>query len=215
MYLAPDEDPAWTHLPEKGTQRFVDQSLDGAPLTFSLATQADEMPEIVLAVVKGADEDTHPLNQFATSVANAYGDGDVYGPAILLAMQDGDFTDLTDRAWTWVVNVESGLVAAPVKPAESTPVVSFRELLAANRDTVTDDTEVIITAGELRERLDELGRLRVQAEEDAALVGWYLHFDETPYESRLAVLCNHFGPRAKAALEARATAVLANANTPT
>lgn len=81
------------------------------------------------------------------------------------------------------------------------PTVSFRELLAANPDTITDDTEVIITAGELRACLDELGRLREQAEKDAMCVAWYLHIDSVPYEARLAELSNRFGKRAKAALE--------------
>lgn len=81
------------------------------------------------------------------------------------------------------------------------PTVSFRELLAANPGTITDDTEVIITAGELRARLDELGRLREQAEKDAMCVAWYLYVDSVPYESRLAELSNRFGKRAKAAAE--------------
>lgn len=86
------------------------------------------------------------------------------------------------------------------------PTVSFRELLAANPDTVTDDTEILITAGELRARLDELGRLRAQAEEDAAVAGWYLHSDE-PHSMRTAVLSNHFGPRAQAVLADRLAAL--------
>jgi len=91
----------------------------------------------------------------------------------------------------------------PNRPA---PTVSFRELLAANPDTVTDDTEILITAGELRARLDELGRLRTQADEDAALVGWYLYAD-TPHSMRTAVLSNHFGARAQAVLDARMAAL--------
>lgn len=81
------------------------------------------------------------------------------------------------------------------------PTVSFRELLAASPDTVADDTEILITAGELRARLDELGRLRAQAEQDALTVAWYLHTDDRPYEERLAVLCNHFETRAQVALD--------------
>lgn len=87
------------------------------------------------------------------------------------------------------------------------PTVSFRDLLAANPGTVTDDTEILITAGELRDRLDELGRLRVQAGEDAALVGWYL-YAETPHSMRTAVLSNHFGVRAQTELDARMAALL-------
>jgi len=86
------------------------------------------------------------------------------------------------------------------------PTVSFRELLATNPGTVTDDTEILITAGELRARLDELGRLRAQADEDAALVGWYLYAD-TPHSMRTAVLSNHFGARAQAVLDARMAAL--------
>lgn len=85
------------------------------------------------------------------------------------------------------------------------PTVSFRDLLTTDPD-VTDDTEILITAGELRARLDELGRLHTQADEDAALVGWYLYTDERPYEERLAVLANHFGPRAQAVIDARRAA---------
>jgi hypothetical protein len=214
--ITEDDESTWIHLPNADLGSFLNRHLEGIHRMSVLAAQTDETPEILLADVGNGRGNTHPANLFATSVAEAYGHSwSIYGPAIILAVQDGNFVNLTDEIWSWIINVHSGRVAAPVKPIESTPIVSFRELLAANPDTVTDDTEVIITAGELRERLDELGRLRAQAEEDAALVGWYLHFDETPYESRLAVLCNHFGPRAKAALEARAAAILTNANTPT
>jgi hypothetical protein len=85
------------------------------------------------------------------------------------------------------------------------PTVSFRDLLTTDPD-VTDDTEILITAGELRERLDELGRLRAQADEDAALVGWYLYAD-TPHSMRTAVLSNHFGARAQVVLDARMAAL--------
>jgi ADP-ribosylglycohydrolase len=91
------------------------------------------------------------------------------------------------------------------------PTVSFRELLAANPGTITDDTEILITAGELRERLDELGRLRAQADEDATLVAWYLYTNDRPYEERLAVLVNHFGPRAQAVIDARRAAAAGTA----
>lgn len=86
------------------------------------------------------------------------------------------------------------------------PTGSFRELLASNPDTVADDTEILITAGDLRERLDELGRLRAQADEDAALIGWYLYAD-TPHSMRTAVLSSHFGARAQAVLDTRMAAL--------
>ncbi|ACU71925.1 hypothetical protein Caci_3016 [Catenulispora acidiphila DSM 44928] len=79
--------------------------------------------------------------------------------------------------------------------------VSSRQLLA--NPAVTDATELVITAGELRKILDECGQLRQQAAEDAMHVGWYLYGEGTAYEMRLAVLANRFGKRAKAALEAR------------
>lgn len=202
VLIRPDEGPEWIHLPTTNTRHYVDQHLDDSHQTDTLVWETDQNPELHLATIKGSDEETYDANPFATSLAKAFGhDWDVYGPAILLAADDKGVTSVNDEVWGWIVNVQSRWVAAPLKPVELSPIVSFRELLAANPDTVTDDTEVIITAGELRARLDELGRLREQAEKDAMCVAWYLYVDSVPYEARLAELANRFGKRARAALD--------------
>lgn len=113
-----DEDPTWYPLSEEDAARDFDESLDGSHTRRILAAQTDQTPEILLATVAD-DEEFYAVNQFATSVAKAYGhDWEIRGPVLVAARQDGVFTDLTDEIWGWIVNVQSGMVAAPVAPVE-------------------------------------------------------------------------------------------------
>ncbi len=136
---------------------------------------------------------------------------DEYGHALIPAgaivwRRDGSRWELIDQRAATGIYVQQRHVFGSEAGVTAEPTVSFRELLAANPGTVTDDTEILITAGELRERLDELGRLRAQADEDAAVACWCLHSDEDR-AVRTAVLSNHFGPRGQAVLDARLAAL--------
>src|SRR4051812_46828745 len=97
-----DEDPAWYPLSEQDAIHDFDESLDGGHTRRILSVQTDQTPEILLATVAD-DEEFYAVNQFATSLAKAYGhDWEIRGPALLAARQDGAFTDLTDEVWSWV-----------------------------------------------------------------------------------------------------------------
>ena len=59
-------------------------------------------------------------NEFATRLVRAFGqDWRAAGPVVVMAI-DGDrnVIDLTTEWWGWVVNLESGMVAAPPRPAD-------------------------------------------------------------------------------------------------
>lgn len=117
--ITEDDESTWIHLPNVDLSNALDQRLDDHHYTRTLAAQSPETPELLLATVNGADWNAHPANLFATSVARAFGrDWSIHGPAIVVAVQDGNFINLTDEIWSWIINVHSGLVAAPVEPLE-------------------------------------------------------------------------------------------------
>jgi hypothetical protein len=118
MLINPDEDPTWIDL-DDDARTHLSRLLHGHETVALDREHGEDGPGVTIAVSECMMSDRDAPNGYATSIVSAFGqDWPVLGPAVLMWLDGRDVVDLTAEQWGWIVNVESGMVAAPVRPAD-------------------------------------------------------------------------------------------------
>lgn len=126
MLIDPDEDPYWIDL-DDDVRTHLAKLLPGGHETVEIHrddwTHFNDGPGIKVGVHE--DGVQRVPNDFASRIIDKLGGGwPVNGRAIFMGLHDADVVDLTDEQWTFLVNLQSGMVAAPLKPGVTKSVTS-------------------------------------------------------------------------------------------